>query len=316
MTDTQPDPVPAPPPPPQEGASPYRNLWVPLVVVPFLVVGVLVLVFLFFGAIRGRDATLSENLRSMVEGGANQRQQAAVNLVIQVMENYEAALRGEERPWEEAPDLLAQLQGAWELTGEDDNLHIRLALARVLAVYEDPVILPKLTWFLELDDEQDPDGQIRFGAMEAMGMLADPAAAATVIPFLGHEDLYLRLAAAAALQALPGPESVAALKGVLAAPELELRGMAAISLSHLGDPSGAHVLLDLIDPGTYEAVRAEEPLKYTDARLVQNNRIRAVQALARLGRPEDGALLEALAEGDQDPAVREAAMIALRDRAG
>jgi len=288
---------------------------VPLVVVPFLVVGVLVLVFLFFGAIRGRDATLSENLKSVVEGGANQRQQAAVNLVIQVMENREAARKGEALPWEEDPDFLGQLQEAWDLTGENDNLNIRLALARVLAVYEDPDILPKLTWFLELDDERDPDGQIRFGAMEALGMLADPAAGAAVIPYLHHQDLYLRLAAAAALQALPGPESVAALREALAAPELELRGMAAISLSHLGDPSGADVLVDLIDLGTYEAIRAEEPRKYSDARLVQNNRIRAVQALARLGRPEDRPLLEQLAEGDPDHAVRETAMIALRDRA-
>jgi HEAT repeat protein len=241
-----------------------------------------------------------------------------VSLVIQVMENHEAAQAGEPLPWPQDPDFLAQLQDAWERTAEDENLHIRLALARVLAVYEDPEILPKLTWFLELEDDLDPDSQIRFGALEALGMLADPSAVPAVIPFLEHEDLYLRLAAAAALQALPGPESVTALKGVLDAPELELRGMAAISLSHLGDASGAHVLVDLIDPGTYEAIRLEEPEKYTDARLVQNNRIRAVQALARLGRPEDGARLQALAEGDEDPAVREAAMIALQDpdRAG
>jgi hypothetical protein len=313
--DSPPAPAPAPAPPPEDaGASPYRNLWVPLVVVPFLVVGVLVLVFLFFGAISGREASLPENLRQLVEGGMNGRQQAAVSLGAQVVANRQALQAGREPPWETPPDFLSQLQAAWKAMLDDDNQTLRLALAKVLVEYEDPGAREKLVQFLQLTEEDDDDGQIRFGALMALGNIGDVAAVPAILPFLEHPDPYLRQGAASALQGLPGEASIAGLEGVLGDPSLELRGMAAISLSHLGSPAGATVLLDLIDPGTYEDIRRDDPLKYVDPQLVQNSRVYAVLALARLERAEDVPLLERLAEEDGDPAVREAAMLGLRDR--
>jgi hypothetical protein len=65
-----PDPDPAVPPP-AAPESPYKNLLVPLVVVPFMVVGVLVLVFVFFGAVAGEETSIEENLRRVVDGGLN-----------------------------------------------------------------------------------------------------------------------------------------------------------------------------------------------------------------------------------------------------
>jgi HEAT repeat protein len=289
---------------------------VPLVVVPFLVVGVLVMVFLFFGAITGREASMAENLDQLVHGGMNGRQQAAVSLSAQVVKNREARLAGTEPPYETPPDFLEQLQGAWGLMLEDDNPTLRLALAKVLVEHGDPEAREKLVAFLRLPDADDDDGQIRFGALMALGNLGDVAAAEDVLPFLEHPDPYLRQGAASALQGLPGEASIEGLKGVLGDPSLELRGMAAISLSHLGDPSGADVLVDLIDPATYEAIRQGDPRKYADGQLVQNNRIHALRALARLGRAEDDALLEGLAADDADPSVREVAMRALQDRTG
>ena len=312
----QPAPAPAPAEPPQGGAAPsgYQNLWVPLIVVPFLVVGVLVIVFLFFGAIRGRDATLEENLQVLIHGGTNERQQAAVSLSAQVVENRQAREQGRELPWEADEDFLDQLQGAWDAMGPDDNPNLRLAVAKALQEYGDPEARAKLEGFLELTDDVDGDGQLRFYALLELGQLGDPRAAAAVIPFLASADPLLQQGAASALQSMPGPDTVEALKGVLGASSLELRGMAAISLSHLGDASGAHVLLDLVDPDTYTAIQADNPRKYADPRLVQNSRIYAVQALARLNRDEDLDLLKRIADGDADPEVREAAMRAVRDR--
>jgi hypothetical protein len=308
-----PAPAPAPPPEGPEG-SPYRNLWVPLVVVPFLVVGVLVMVFFFFGAISGREATMAENLDQLVNGGMNGRQQAAVSLSAQVVKNRLARLSGDELPHPTPPDFLAQLQTAWELMVEDDNQTLRLALAKVLVEHGDPGARDKLVQFLQLPESEDEDGQVRFGALMALGNLGQEGVAADVLPFLDHADAYLRQGAASALQGLPGQASIDGLKGVLGDPSLELRGMAAISLSHLGDPSGAAVLLDLIDPATYEAIKRDDPRKYAAAGLVQNSRIHAVRALARLGRAEDLGRFEQLAADDADPEVREAAMLALRDR--
>ncbi len=311
--DSAPAPAPAPAPTEDVERPPQRDLRTSLVVIPVLLVVVPVLVYLFFSAIRGGEDTLPENLHTVIHGGANQRKQAALSLVAQVMANHERALAGREPRFDPGPDFLGDLQRAWEATAEDGNLHIRLALARVLVIYEDPGVQQKLVELLHLPEGRDDDGRIRFGALEVLGTLGDPATAPEVIPFLDHPDLYLQLAAAAALQAMPAEASVEALKGVLDDPSLELRGMAAISLSHLRDASGAAVLLELIDPGIYVAIHRAEPRKYADDRIVQNSRIRALQALARLGRAEDAPVLEQLAADEPDPAVREAAMRAHRD---
>lgn len=307
-------PGPPPGPPATPGDSPYRNLWVPLVVVPFLVVAVLVFVFFFFGAIRGREATLEENLQTLVEGGTNERKQAAVRMSYQVVENRKARDQGHELPWEVAPGFLERLQQAWRTMLDDDNHHLRLALAVALVEHGDPGAREKLESFLDLDQAADPEGQLRFQTLLELGALADPASAPAVIPFLESSDPLLRQGAAAALQSLPGEATLAALKGVLGDPSLELRGMAAISLAKLGDDAGAHVLADLADPATYEAIRAEHPRKFADPKLVQTSRYYAVEGLARLGREEDLELLRRLAEGDEDLAVREAAMRALEGR--
>ena len=84
----------------------YRNLWVPLIVVPFLVVGVIALVFVFFGAIRGEDPSMEQNLATVTSGGANERKQAALSLAAQALENSVARSEGRDAPWP-APDALA-----------------------------------------------------------------------------------------------------------------------------------------------------------------------------------------------------------------
>ncbi len=300
--------------PPARGEGPYRNLWVPLVVVPFLVVGVLVLVYVFFGAIRGREATIEENLQRVIHGGANERKQAALSLAAQVEENRRAQAEGREPAWAVQGDLLRELRRAWDEIPPDDNPHIRLALAQLSAGYGDPDALAKLAGFLELSEAEDQRGELRAQAMVGLSWLGDPRAAEAMAPFLTHTDPFLRQAAAAALQRVPGPRSIEALRGLLDDPSLELRGQAAISLACLSDASGAAVLLELLRPETYARARAEDPGKFRSEVRVHETRLEALQALSRLARPEDRAFLESLAAEDQDPGVRERAMVILRGR--
>lgn len=304
--------------PPEDGlpanASPYKNLWVPLVVVPFLVVGTLVLVYAFFGAIGGKEASLEENLDRAVHGGPNESQQALVSLASQLVANREALGNNKPEPFPGGPTFLERLQDAWKELESEGKPSFRFVVALALSNAGDPGARDKLESLLALSDEDDPQGELRFKTLEALAFRGDPASARAVIPFLKHPDPFLRQAAAAALQAMPDPESIAALKGVLDDSSLELRGMAAVSLSHLGDASGARVLRDLAGAEIYAAEHTTNARRFSSAILVQNSRVTAVRALARLGLPEDRALFERLASSSEpDPAVREAAMKALAD---
>ena len=288
--------------------SPYKNLWVPLVVVPFLVVGVLVLVYLFFGAITGKDASPAENLSRVVTGGANESKQAAASLVAQMVENQRARLRGEAVPWPLDPSFLSQVEAAWTAREDDSDGFLRLALAEVAVECGDPSGFEKLSTILQLADERDPRAEVRASAMLAMAALGDARTPTALIPFLEHPDALLRQAAAGILQRFPGPASVQALERLLADPSLELRGQAAISLAQLGEASGAHVLVEMLSKESYAKARAASPKKYARERTVQDSRVAALQALARLGRPQDLPLLESLGQSDPDLAVREAAL--------
>ncbi len=307
-----PDPDPAVPPP-AAPESPYKNLLVPLVVVPFMVVGVLVLVFVFFGAVAGEETSIEENLRRVVDGGLNERKQAAMSLVSQALENQRARTDGKEEPWPVGPDFNLRLARAWEDVSKDaEPTHRRLAIAQLSALYRDPEAFERLSVFLEASNEADPDGQLRVSALMGLSWLEDPRAAGAVIPLLHSPEPFLRQTAAAVLQNLPGDATVAALVGLLDDSALELRGQAAISLSHLGDARGAAVLAELVDPASYTTAQAADPQKFASARLVETTRLHAVAALGRLRRAEDRPLLEAVAKDDASPQVREAAMRALQ----
>ena len=79
--------------------TPYRNLWVPLVLVPAALVIAILLVWVLFSGISGSEATLEQNLERIVAGGRNDRDQALFNLARQVSENQRAAREGEPPPW-------------------------------------------------------------------------------------------------------------------------------------------------------------------------------------------------------------------------
>ncbi len=334
--------VPDPGPPQAEddapSASPYRNLFVPLVVVPFMVVGVLVGVFVFFGAVSGREASIEENLAQLASGGSNESKQAAMSLVAQAVENRRALQSGQPAPWQTPADFEDRLEKAWESIG-DDPLHgyKRLAVAQLAALYKLPGALEKLDSILKLPDSSsnnpeysgtlfklraavsgvdpaDHDGQLRLYAMVGLTWLDDPRAAERVLPHLADPDPFIRQAVIGVLQHLPGPQTTAALVELLDDAAVEARGQAAISLSHLGDPRGAAVLRELVDPAVYERAHQAEPRKFAAPQHARSSRVKAVEALGRLALAEDLALLERLAAQEPDSLVREAALRALAAR--
>lgn len=312
MTDpTTPEPSEPAPFEPTPSVSPYKNLFVPLVVVPAIIVGAIILVFLFFGAITGREASLSENVDRVVHGGQAERKQAAFNMVRQIAENRQAQAEGRSAPWPIEPDFLPKLRQAWSSTSSSDP-YIRLVLASLLAQLDDPEGVPNLIALLETPVSEDSDGAIRFNALANLGALGDARAEAPAIRILQQEgDAGLRAVAAIALQKIPGEAGAAALRGAVEDPLLEVRANAAIALAMRGDPAGASVLRGLLDPAVYTAEHGKDAAKFAQARRVSESRVSVIQALAHLHRAEDRAEIERVAEKDDDLLVREAGMRAL-----
>ncbi|MEM7309881.1 MAG: HEAT repeat domain-containing protein [Planctomycetota bacterium] len=319
IPDTLPDDL-DPSPTGLEPESPYRNLLVPLVVVPALIVMVLVLVYVLFGAVAGNERSPQENLDRILNGTSNERDQASMLLVSQVLQHLTAQQEGRDSEWEIDASFLPAVERAWEQTEEEDVLH-RYVFAVIQAQLGDPAGLEHLIALLELRDDLDADGKVRFLTLRSLGALgpslepADQALAAShVARFLESDDGGHRLLAASALQTLPSDETVSRLRSALSDGRLDVRATAAISLSYHGDGEAGPVLREVAGLEAYDAERSLDPTMWQRSSDVSNSRTKAVEALARLGRPEDYEALERIALDDPDLNVRGAALKALDGR--
>lgn len=302
-------------PAPQDGApttsSPYRNLWVPLVLVPALIVVVLVLVFLAFGGIVGQESSISDDLQTAVHGGSNERTQAIFKLTQKMHENREAHELGAPEPWETGPDLLPKLHQAWDQLDETDY-QIRYVVAALLLLEGDPDAGVYMGEFLDLGEKHDPQGELKRNALMSLALAGDSQALETALELAASDDRAMRIFAMMLLSRLEGPGAHEALIAGLSDGELEVRANAAIALAGKSDPSGAEVLIALLDPATIEAERARYPNRFSSEDAPRDVRMTAAAMLGRLARPEDRERLREVATGDPDLEVRKVASEALQ----
>lgn len=296
--------------------GPYKNLLVPLVVVPALIVMVLVLVFVLFGAVAGKEDSPRENLDRVLNGGFNERKQAAFNLVRQVIEYEQARAAGQVSEWDIGADFLPSLRQARQSIAameSDKDVAIPLVLSSLLAQLGEPEGVEQLAEMTQLEERLDPAREYRmYSAMTlgAIGARLGPAerelAAAALIRLLDDADPGLVLVAIAGLQNLPSEATVPALRGRLTSGVLEQRASAALSLATLKDATGAEVLREMLELAPYEAERALDAHKWPAPR-VSESRCKALAALLALGRAPSAEDLRRLAAEDLDPNVRKLA---------
>jgi hypothetical protein len=285
--------------PPVEGEleSPYRNMWMPLVVIPGAIVIVLVLIFLAFGGITGSEPSIENNLALVSAGGKNQRTQAAFNLSQKIVANSNAILEGKPAPYPVPPDLKERVEGALA-AARDDEIEAKVVLASLLVQLGEESGVTHLMGLMDLTDEQDPEGNNRFVVLVTLGTSGDSRVVPTVIKACESQDVGIRSLAAILLQQLEGEGVVPALQGLLNDGMLEVRANSAISLTRHKDPSGAELLYDLMGTEIYAAENASDPKRFRSGQIVSRSRSNAAVALARLGRIKDRQRVQA---HGQDP---------------
>ena len=305
-----------------EGA-PYQGLLVPLVVVPALIVMVAVLIAVLFGLLSGSASSPRENLDRLLHGGANERTQAAFELVRQILDYQTAKGEGREPEWGIDESFLEDLRrerASLEDPEGPDQLWAPFVLSSLMAQLGDPDGVRQLLDLTRLGESLDPDFQFGQNAMFVLGSIGDEldeplrlATAERLISLLEDEDEGVVLLATAALQSLASPGTIPALEGLLGSRRLDLRIQAALSLVELGDDGGREVLVAASVPAPYEAERAEHPRRWAP-QTVSETRRKVLLALAAIDAPDLDAVLRPLADGDDDPNVRSLA-IELLDRA-
>jgi HEAT repeat protein len=295
---------------PRDGdQSPYKNLWMPLVVVPGLIVIVLVLVFLAFGGIGGSEPSIADNLQDVMTGGKNERTQAAFMLSQKVSANSAAQLDGDPLPFPLPEDMTERVGEALRSTASEEY-RTRFVLASLLAQLGDRDGVPGLLEVLGMPDSADPERELRFDVLVTLGTFGDARAVGPVVAYAEHPDHGLRSVVAIVLQKLSGPQVEPTLIGLLGDTELEVRANAAISLAKLGNAAGAGVLRSLLETEVYTLEHGRDERRFRSAEVVSRSRRKALSALARLGRSEDRAGVEGYRE-DPDLEFRAVVLDAL-----
>lgn len=276
----------------EEQPAPYKSLWMPLVVVPGMIVMALVLVFLAFGGIGGTEPSIDENLRVLVSGGKNERTQAAFSLSQKIASNSRATLDGEELPWPVPEDLASRVRDAWDSAGDEDYT-TKFVLGSLQAQLGDGDGVPHLVELLSMPDSADSDRQLLFQVLVSLGTFGDSRATPHVVEFATHEDQGLRSVVAIVLQQLPGEAVQPTLEGLIHDAELEVRANAAISLAKLENPAGVPVLLSLLESDVYRAENEADKRRFRSGELISRSRRKALTALSNLGRERDRLAVEA-----------------------
>ena len=308
---------PGPPRPEPQDDAPYRSLLVPLVVVPAMIVMVIVLCVALFGLLSGTEAGPRANLDQLLNGGANDRQQAAFGLVRQILEYQHSRSEGREPEWGIDESFLDQLRAAREgvpAPKAPGDVWVPFVLSSLTAQLGDSEGVDQLVEMTRLSDALDPDDVFRMNAIFILGSIGQelPDASRTrvaeaLIGILDGDDEGFARLAAGALQNLPSPGTVPALKGLLGSRRVDMRLQAALSLAELGDPAGVPVLLELVQAAPYDRERELDPKKWAAA-TISLTRQKVLLALAELDRIPAAAVLQALVDDDEDPNVRSIAL--------
>ncbi len=272
----------------EEDEQPPKASAVRFFLLPLLVVGAAVAIFLVFNLMTFDRRSPAEYLQEVRGGGPNRRWQAAFELSREVSR----IPPGRERD-ALAAETLRIFEGLSRSRPED--VPVRRYLVLVLGKLGNRAAVPVL-----LSSAKEPDSETRLYSIWALGVLADPRALDTVLESSRSEDPGARKMAAYVLGRLGSHEAIPRLKVLLEDSVADVRWNAAIALASLGDRTGLPVLRSMIDRESL--ARLALTSDQTEAAMVN-----ALKALSLLRDSETLPLIEKIERGDPNLRVREAA---------
>jgi HEAT repeat protein len=270
--------------------------------IPLLVVGATVLVYIGFRGLLSEDRSVEEYLTDIRSGGSNRRWPAAYEL-SRLMADPEFVKREEAIL---APELTKAFADS-----KDDDPRVRQYLALTLGRLTPPLAVETRQLLVEALD--DKDSQTRISAIWALGSTGDASVAVDIERQYQSEDAGVRKMAVYALGSMPVDAGNEILVKALEDAEPDVQWNAAIALARHGRHEGVPVLRRMLDRAYVERNVTRQPQARDDVDPVGEVMISGLRAIAAL---KEGALSEqvrALSTEDRNLKVRQAAIEALKN---
>jgi HEAT repeat protein len=269
--------------------------------IPLLVVGATVLVYLGFRGLLSEDRSAEEYLTDIRSGGSNRRWPAAYEL-SRLMADPEFARREEAR-------LAPELTKAFAESKNDDprvRQYLALTLGRLT-----PPLTPETRQLL-VDALNDEDSQTRISALWALGSTGETSVSADIARQYQSEDAGIRKMAVYALGSMPVDAGNETLVKALEDPEPDVQWNAAIALARHGRHEGVPVLRRMLDRAYVERNVTRQPQARDEVDPVGEVMISGLRAIAALKEAALSEQVRALSTGDENLKVRQAALDALK----
>jgi hypothetical protein len=278
--------------------SPAGRLVIRFFLVPLLVVGTAVGIFLVFSLMTFERRSPRDYLAEVKGGSAGRRWQAAFELSRRI---------GSMKPGPERDAIAAESLRLFETLSPSrrEDVRVRRYLVLVLGKLRDRTALPAL-----IAATRDPDAETRLYSVWAVGMIGDPRGLDAVLEASRSEDAGARKMAAYVMGKLGDRRAAARLKVLLEDRVPDVRWNAAIALASLGDGSGIAVLRSMIDRA---ALGRQAQLSGDQAEAAMVN---ALKAFALLRDEGSLPLLERVAREDPNLRVRDSARRAIEATRG
>ena len=267
--------------------------------IPLVVVGITVSVYVGFRTLLANDRTAQEYLSEVRNGGSDRRWPAAYEL---------SRLMGDPKVRADrtlAPALVKAFEAA-----KDDDPRVRQYLALAIGRLDPPLPPDAVADLTKALDSADAESRV--SAIWALGSSGDASVVATLQPLAASPDKGIRKMVVYALGALPGTAQIKTLNTALGDAEPDVRWNAAVALSRKGNHDGVAVLRQMMDRQYVEQAVKRDVRQDEDRDPIADVMISGLRAAATLKDEGLKPSVTNLSRQDRSMKVRQAALEALK----